>query len=274
MIFLVVIVWMGWAILRHGPRHTAVHDHGERRSSWIWTVATAGLIFVVVDGDLLVRTLISVNRIYWNFDGAEKQPDAVRVEINAHQWAWDARYAGPDGKFNTADDIVTLNDIRVPADAPVLFQLASTDVIHSFYLPNFRIKRTPCPGMINRLWFQAKETGEYEIGCAQHCGANHYKMKGMLTVLSSRGLRRLGRRGLRQSARAASTAKTTRPTGAGTGRRGDELSASELPALSHSPRAEPFIRKYIFSTRPQGHRQAVPLGRADLPRRWAARWRC
>ena len=70
----------------------------------------------------------------------------MRIEINAHQWAWDARYAGPDGKFNTEDDIVTLNDIRVPVGAPVILQLASTDVIHSFYLPNFRVKQDAVPG--------------------------------------------------------------------------------------------------------------------------------
>jgi cytochrome c oxidase subunit 2 len=107
----------------------------------------------------------------------------VRIEINAHQWAWSARYAGPDGKFNTADDVVTLNDIRVPEGAPIILELASTDVIHSFYLPNFRTKQDAMPGMVNRLWFEAKETGEFDIGCAQHCGINHYKMKALLTVL-------------------------------------------------------------------------------------------
>ena len=97
LIFLIMIVWMAWAIVRHGPTHTAVFDHGARPSSWLWTVGVAGLIFVVVDGDLLVRTLIAVNRIYWNFEWAEQQKEAVRVEVNAHQWAWSIRYAGPDG---------------------------------------------------------------------------------------------------------------------------------------------------------------------------------
>jgi len=60
----------------------------------------------------------------------------------------------------------------------VILELASADVIHSFYLPNLRLKQDAMPGMINRMWFQAKETGEFDIGCAQHCGTNHYKMKG------------------------------------------------------------------------------------------------
>ena len=62
-------------------------------------------------------------------------PDTVRIEVMAHQWAWNTRYAGPDGKFNTPDDIVTLNEIRVPVGRPVMLHLEATDVIHSFYLP-------------------------------------------------------------------------------------------------------------------------------------------
>ena len=182
-IFVIMIIWMGWSILRHGPRHAAVYDHGEQRSSWIWTLTTAGLIFLVVDGDLLVRTLVSVNRIYWNFDWAEQQPDAVRVEINAHQWAWQVRYAGPDGTFNTPDDVVTLNEVVLPKDAPALFQVASVDVIHSFNVPNMRMKVDAVPGTINRMWFTPARSGTYEIGCAQHCGANHYKMQGLLRVV-------------------------------------------------------------------------------------------
>lgn len=182
-IFLIMIIWMAWSILRHGSRHEAVYDHGERRSSWMWTVATAGLIFVVVDGDLLARTLVSVNRIYWNFDWAERQPDAVRVEINAHQWAWQVRYAGPDGEFNTPDDVVTLNEVVLPKDAPALFQIASTDVLHSFNVPNMRMKVDAVPGTINRMWFTPALVGSYPIGCAQHCGANHYKMQGVLQVV-------------------------------------------------------------------------------------------
>jgi cytochrome c oxidase subunit 2 len=69
----------------------------------------------------------------------------------------------------------------------VVIQLASTDVIHSFSLPNFRVKQDAVPGSINRLWFSAKELGEFDIACAQHCGVAHYKMRGQLTVLSPEG---------------------------------------------------------------------------------------
>jgi cytochrome c oxidase subunit 2 len=124
-----------------------------------------------------------MRRVFWNFRDAERDPAAVRIEVQAHQWAWSARYPGQDGKFNTADDVLTLNDVRVPVGAPVLVQLASVDVIHSFNLPNFRVKRDAVPGDVTKLTFRPRAEGEYEISCAQHCGPNHYKMRGVLTVL-------------------------------------------------------------------------------------------
>lgn len=183
LMFVIMCGWMLYAVLKHDEKHVAEYDHGSARHSVVVAVAISALIFFVVDGNLFVNSMLDLNKSFWNFAYAESQPEAVRIEINAHQWAWSARYAGPDGKFNTADDIVVLNDIRIPIGAPVIIQLASTDVIHSLYLPNFRAKMDAVPGMINRLWFQAKETGEFDLACAQHCGANHYKMKGKVTVM-------------------------------------------------------------------------------------------
>jgi cytochrome c oxidase subunit II len=181
--FVATIVWIGWACWRHGWRHKASYDLGSAGPAVTKAVLLSLLIFGVVDGNLLVHGLADIDDVFWNIDRANADPRAVRVEVNAHQWAWDARYAGPDGKFNTPDDIVTLNDIRVPVGVPVVMQLASTDVIHSLSLPNFRVKQDAIPGSVNRLWFQAKETGEFDIACAQHCGVHHYKMRGQLTVL-------------------------------------------------------------------------------------------
>jgi cytochrome c oxidase subunit 2 len=183
-LFVIMVVWMVLAAVRFGPSHQAEYDHGSSRHHVITALAISSVIFFVVDGNLFVNAIGDLSSAFWNFEGAEANPAVVKIEINAHQWAWDARYAGPDGKFNTDDDVVTLNDIRVPIDTPVVLQLASVDVIHSFYLPNFRIKTDAVPGMINRMLFEAKQTGEFDIACAQHCGTNHYKMKGQLTVLS------------------------------------------------------------------------------------------
>jgi len=185
-LFFTLCVWLGIACFKHGRSHPAEYDVGSSRRSVSLALALSAFIFAVVDGNLFVNTLRDLNSVFWNFEKPAADPRTVRIEINAHQWAWDVRYAGEDGKFGTADDIVAWNDVKVPAGAPVMVQLASPDVIHSFYLPNFRLKQDAVPGQINRLWFQARPEmagQEFEIACAQHCGANHYKMRGVLTVL-------------------------------------------------------------------------------------------
>jgi cytochrome c oxidase subunit 2 len=185
LLFVIMVIWMLYAVLRHGRAHTAEYEHGSGRHSVTVALSISALIFFVVDGNLFVNAVKDLKNAFWDFAGAEATPGAVLIEVNAHQWAWDARYPGPDGKFNTEDDVVVLNDIRVPAGTPVVVQLASTDVIHSFYLPNFRVKQDAVPGQVNRIWFQARPevAGEFDIACAQHCGPNHYKMKGRLIVM-------------------------------------------------------------------------------------------
>ena len=180
-IFVLVLAVMIWSFARHGRNHAATYTHGTR-GSVLLVVGFIAFVALAVDGSLLVHTLHDMNHVFWNFASAE-EPGAIRVEVTGHQWAWAVRYPGPDGKFDTPDDVVLLNDVRVPVGAPVVVQLASNDVNHSFNLPNFRVKQDAVPGMITRLRFQGQVPGEYEIACAQHCGPNHYKMRGILTVL-------------------------------------------------------------------------------------------
>lgn len=184
-LFLIMCAWILWACFAHGSKHEAHYEHGDGKHSITVALGLSGLIFFVVDGNLFYHSVKDLSEAFWNFDDAAAHPDVVRVEVNARQWAWDFRLAGPDGKFATSDDVVTLNDLRVPKDRPILLQIGATDVIHSFYLPNMRQKIDAVPGHINLMWFQAKETGEFDIACAQHCGTNHYLMKGKLTVLES-----------------------------------------------------------------------------------------
>jgi cytochrome c oxidase subunit 2 len=182
-LFVIMVAWMAIACLRHGRSHRADPTDGTSPG---WTRAKIGIaaaIFLGVDGNLFVNSTRDLHDVIWNFEGALADPAAVRLEVNAHQWAWDARYTGPDGKFGTADDIVTLNDIRVPVDTPVVVQLGAVDVLHCFYIPNLRVKQDAVPGSITWATFRARETGRFEIGCAQHCGTNHYKMRGEITVL-------------------------------------------------------------------------------------------
>jgi len=184
-LFTIMCVWMGWACFKHNRRHPAVYDPGSSKHSVTIALAVSAFIFAIVDGNLFVNSLNDLDREYWNFEKVAANPNTVRLEVNAHQWAWDARYAGTDSKFNTEDDVVTWNEIKVPVGVPIYVELTSTDVIHSLYLPNFRIKMDAVPGQVNRFWFQAKQTGDYDIGCAQHCGTHHYKMKALLSVVSA-----------------------------------------------------------------------------------------
>lgn len=137
----------------------------------------------------------------------EEFPDESKaqvVEMVAEQFAWNFQYAGPDGQFGrrdpklidlasnpmgidftdaaAADDIVTLNELHVPLGKPTLVYMSSKDVIHSFFVPEFRVKQDTVPGMKIPLWFEATKTGRYEIGCAQLCGLGHYRMKGEVIV--------------------------------------------------------------------------------------------
>lgn len=182
-LFLATVVWLALAMVLHGRKHRAEYDPGNARTQTIKALCLSALIFGVVDGNLFASGMADLDDAFWDFGRAEADPDAIRVQVNAHQWAWDFRQAGADGTFNTADDIVSTNELRVPVGAPIVFQIAATDVLHSFSLPNFRTKQDAVPGMLTRLWIQAKETGRFDIACAQHCGTHHYKMRGTLVVL-------------------------------------------------------------------------------------------
>ena len=117
------------------PRYEALV---ARRSRLGWTLSA--VIFLIVDGNLWWNSVVDLDEEIWNFGKVTANEDTVRIEVNARQWAWQARYAGADGEFATPDDVTTLNTIPVPVDTPILVHLASPDVIHSFYLPNLRQK--------------------------------------------------------------------------------------------------------------------------------------
>jgi cytochrome c oxidase subunit 2 len=188
-LFVAMCAWIGMACVRFNSSHVATFEHGDGRKQVALALFISGAIFFVVDGNLFYNSVKDVNGVatdtvgYWEFDKVEADPRTIRVEVQARQWGWDFRQTGPDRKFNTADDVVTFNDLRIPVGAPIYVQLAAVDVLHSLYLPNFRQKMDAIPGMVNALWFEAKETGDFDIACAQHCGVNHYLMRGQITVL-------------------------------------------------------------------------------------------
>jgi cytochrome c oxidase subunit 2 len=178
-LFVIMVGFLGIAVVQHRDgKHKAKYTHGTTMKDLALIAAVAGAIFLVVDGTMLAKSYAELSEVFWNWPTSA---DTVKIEVLAQQWAWNIRYAGPDGKFNTEDDVVTLNEMHVPIGKPVFVKIRSKDVIHSFYLPNFRTKVDAFPGSTTQLWFEAKDSGTFDIGCAQHCGVNHYKMHGYVT---------------------------------------------------------------------------------------------
>jgi cytochrome c oxidase subunit 2 len=90
-------------------------------------------------------------------------------------------YDHPD----TQDDIITVNELHLPVGRPVVVYITSKDVIHSFSLPNLRVKQDAVPGLEIPVWFEATDTGRFDIGCAQLCGLGHYRRHGWITIHTS-----------------------------------------------------------------------------------------
>ena len=95
---------------------------------------------------------------------------------------WVMRYPGPDERLNTRDDLIVVNDLHFVRNQTALIYLKSSDVLHSFFLPQLRIKQDAVPGMTIPVWFDADTAGDYDLACAELCGWGHYKMRGRVTV--------------------------------------------------------------------------------------------
>jgi len=102
-------------------------------------------------------------------------PDAVEIQVTARQWLYQFTY--PDGRS-------AINEVRVPVGKPVKFLMKSADVLHGFYLPDFRVKQDILPGSYTYLWVQPEKEGRYDIFCTQYCGTGHSTMRAMLIVMS------------------------------------------------------------------------------------------
>jgi cytochrome c oxidase subunit II len=181
-------IFLAALLFHRGPRRTAHYTHGTRRRDRLAALAVGAVVLFGIDAVALLRSTERLRQGFWRYP--DDDPTAVRVEVTAQQWAWTFRYAGADGQFGTPDDVVTLNDLRAPIGKALYLQLTSKDVIHSMYLPNFRTKIDAIPGTVTRMWFQPTVAGVFEIACAQHCGAWHYKMRAEVTISEPEGYSR------------------------------------------------------------------------------------
>jgi len=169
-----VLLGMVYIIFKYRarPGRRAVYSHGNTTLEIIWTIVPA-LVFVMLG---------FMSRGVWARVRYVLPETDLRVKITASQFNWLMSYPGPDGKLGTQDDYTQENTLHVPAGRPVRVVLTSKDVIHSFFLPNMRLKQDAVPGREIEVWFEATKTGKYEIPCAELCGFGHSTMKGYLTV--------------------------------------------------------------------------------------------
>jgi cytochrome c oxidase subunit 2 len=196
-VFVLTNLLLAWVSYRYQDRAGAVaayfHDHAGLE--WSWTAVTAAILFLFLFGAL---------RLWGQIVNTPPPADALLIEVTGQQFAWNVRYPGPDGTLGrtdakqasqenpiglvksdpaAADDVLLLNQLYLPQGRAVNVQLRSMDVLHSFFLPNFRVKQDAVPGMTVRTWFVPREAGDFEIACAEHCGLGHYRMRGALHVV-------------------------------------------------------------------------------------------
>ncbi len=174
-VFVATEVVMFWFMWRYdGPRtNTPVKfSHGSHTLEVVWTILPAAT--------LLFIAIYQMNA--WA-DSKMRIPKMLpTLEVSARQFEWRLRYPGKDNQLGTRDDIFAVNDLHLPVNEEILLELKSMDVLHSFFLPNMRVKQDAVPGMMIPVWFRANEVGNYDLVCAELCGWGHYKMKGRLTV--------------------------------------------------------------------------------------------
>lgn len=200
--FLAAQLSLGYLVWKYRDRADAApvkYSEGNIKLELIWTTLTA-ILFVGLN--LMGSGVWASER----FEPAHA--GALPVEVTGMQFAWYFRYTGPDGKYGgtnaklmdpsagsdaaigldtsdpaAKDDVVT-GQMYLPVNREVDLTLRAVDVIHSFFVPQFRFKQDAVPGLAIHMHFTPTEIGDYEMACAELCGLGHYKMHGMVKVVS------------------------------------------------------------------------------------------
>ena len=202
--WLMLVLFIGWSVFftyvlirfRRGA-HPSASYHGMRGrwSTWI----EGG----VLAAEIVLLAFFSVPAWSARVDAFPAERESIVVRVVAEQFAWNVHYPGPDGRFGRSDvaligpdnplgldrsdpaakdDVTTINQLNLPIDRPVIVQLSSKDMVHSFALPQMRVKQDAIPGIAQPVWFTPTRTGEWEIACSQLCGLGHYRMRGFYTI--------------------------------------------------------------------------------------------
>lgn len=209
---MMLVLFAGWALYfvyvlvryRRGRQPQANHAGARGRFAML---IFAGV--VVAEAVLLVGFAMPL----W-FDRTGNVPSGggpLVIRVVAEQFMWNVHYPGADGQFGDTsvslvsatnpvgldrssrfgrDDLILLSEIHVPVNRPVLIQLSSKDVIHSFGVAAMRVKQDTIPGVRSMVWFTPTMTGEFDIACSQLCGLGHHRMRGVIKVESDEAFRK------------------------------------------------------------------------------------
>jgi len=196
-VFAAVVLFMAYCLyrFRHREGNKAAYEPENRRLEvWLISLTTGGVIAMLAPGLFVWAQFISV------------PDDAMEVEVIGQQWLWNYRLPGEDGRLGAADnrfvtfdnplgisphdpagqdDLVVIgSDLYLPVDRPIRFALRSVDVLHNFYVPEFRAKMDMIPGSSTYFWATPTKVGTYEILCAELCGVGHSYMRGIVHVVT------------------------------------------------------------------------------------------
>ncbi len=196
-VFVAVVLFMAYCVFRfrHKIGRQAAYEPENKRLEWGLTVATAvGVAAMLAPGLFVWSQFVTVPH------------DATEVEIVARQWQWSYRLPGKDGKLGTSDIrhispdnplglnphdtdgqddvVVEAEDLHLPVGKPVKVLLRAIDVLHDFYVPEFRAKMDMIPGSVTYFWFTPTRTGTFDVLCAELCGVGHAIMRGKVVVQS------------------------------------------------------------------------------------------
>jgi cytochrome c oxidase subunit II len=189
----IALVWYLWRYDGATNRSPTKFTHGSHSLEVVWTILPAAtLLFIAIyqinawaDQKLSRRAPLAgpgPDLVEGTDDDVFKAPLA---EVTGRQFEWRIRYPGRDGVLHTVDDLLDVNDLHIPSEEEVVLVIKSEDVLHSFFLPQFRVKQDVVPGMKQKVWFKAVKEAEgrsFDIVCAELCGWGHYKMKGRINI--------------------------------------------------------------------------------------------
>ncbi len=170
------LIYAAFRYRRSEKRKRAAYIKGESwgQAKWIFIPL---ILVVLLDIFIDIKTTAVWKQVKIDLPTAD-----MNVRIVGQQFNWQFTHPGKDGKLGTEDDVKTTNELHVPVDTNVVFELGAKDVLHSFFVPALRLTQDAVPGRFIHGWFNATKPGKYEIACGQICGTGHTGMRGMLIV--------------------------------------------------------------------------------------------